>query len=174
MFARVAYFKCEKDDLKDLPQSGSHQIAVTVENVRRKLECDERSTIYQISEDVGIRYGSVRTILHEHLGLSKLSALERVAYRAGGGPNQVSDAKVGWENNRHGLAALRFNINNRRRGCLSEGLFLLHDNAPYEKTLKRKRFQSDAGVIAAAQDFLSNQPTDFFLKGDYDVARKGD
>ncbi|CAL8083550.1 unnamed protein product [Orchesella dallaii] len=87
---RIAYFKCGKDDLKDLPQSGPHQIAVTVENVqnvRRKLEFDERSTIYQISEDVGIR-----------------------------------------------------------RGCLSEGLFLLHDNAPCHTPRKLKAAPKPNGL----------------------------
>ena len=63
--------------MEDDPRSGRPVEATTciqVAAVQRLVEEDGRVTVLQIAEKVGISSGSVSSILHKSLGLSKVSA----------------------------------------------------------------------------------------------------
>ena len=63
--------------IRDASRSGRPADAATLENITRiqkLIENDRRLTIKQISKKMNISRGTVHTILHEEMGLSKLSA----------------------------------------------------------------------------------------------------
>jgi len=73
----VREFKCGRTSIEDLPRAPPENFATNdfmSEKVSQILELDRRVTIDQIALELGISHGSVSTILHKKLGLSKLSA----------------------------------------------------------------------------------------------------
>lgn len=73
----AALFKAGRASVQDDPRSGRPVEVVTDEKcdaVRRLVEEDRRIKVFQLAEEVGISVGSVETILHDKLGLSKVCA----------------------------------------------------------------------------------------------------
>lgn len=73
----AAEFKRGKQSLEDDPRSGRPAIGCSDENVeaiKELIEADRRLKVRELSASTGLSYGTVYTILHEKLGLSKLSA----------------------------------------------------------------------------------------------------
>ena len=69
-------FKAGKTSTEDAPRSGRPVTASTLEKVnqiRDLVKSDPRVTISELSDQTGISFGSVQTILSEELGLSKLT-----------------------------------------------------------------------------------------------------
>jgi len=70
-------FKRGRDSLEDDPRSGRPSDATdetTVTQVETLIMSDRRIKVKEICREVGISYGSVLTIIHEHLGMSKVSS----------------------------------------------------------------------------------------------------
>ncbi len=73
------YFKAGRTTLEEDPRPGRPPSAVTpesVEAVRSLIEKDARYTYQQIQDTLEIGAAAVNTILHEHLGVRKLCALD--------------------------------------------------------------------------------------------------
>ena len=73
----TAEIRCGREFLEDEYRSGRPSEVITDENVQavEKLVLeDRRSTVASLAMTTGISVGSVATILHEHLGLSKVCA----------------------------------------------------------------------------------------------------
>jgi histone-lysine N-methyltransferase SETMAR len=67
-------FKQGRDSLEDDPRPGSPVDAIMLENVEKLLLEDTRLKKKQLEEMVGISSTTILNILHQHLGLSKVSA----------------------------------------------------------------------------------------------------
>ena len=70
-------FKVSRETVEDDPQSGRPSAAVTEESVdltESFVMEDRRISVRRIAAEVHLSVGSVDTILHNHLRLSKLSA----------------------------------------------------------------------------------------------------
>lgn len=243
-------FKCGVQDLNDQPRPGAPQRAVCPENVEKVEEAlneDRRKTVQAIALEVGISYGSIRTILHDHLGCSKKSARwvprllqehqkaqrvemckqllalwdadpENFPSRIVTGDEswfhhydpETKEQSKEWRKKHEGapikarvqksagkvlatifwdasgilledylekgrtinavyyvgvLDRLRYNIKNRRRGSLSQGLFLLHDNAPAHTAKKVKAAISRTCFTELPHPPYSPDlaPSDFYL-----------
>lgn len=77
VFAWFAEFRRGRRSLEDEERCGRPVSATTEENVvavRTMVEDDARVTVAQLVEETGISSGAIRQILHEKLGLSKISA----------------------------------------------------------------------------------------------------
>ena len=73
----AAEFRRGRKSVEDDPRSGRPSTSSTQENieaVERIVMEDRRVTVDQIVDTLGISYGSVESILHEHLAMSKVSA----------------------------------------------------------------------------------------------------
>jgi len=73
----VAKFKRGRTSLEDNTRAGRPVEATTDDcchAVEKLVTGDRRLKILEIATEVGISYGSVLNILHEHLGLSKVRA----------------------------------------------------------------------------------------------------
>jgi len=73
----VQHFKSGRDTLKDDPRSGRPRDVITEENVaavETLLMEDRRITIREIASSIGCSEGAVHSILHDSLGVSKVSA----------------------------------------------------------------------------------------------------
>ena len=70
-------FKKDRTSLQDEPRSGQPSTAVTSENivtVESMIKEDSRITYEQFVESLDIGKAAINTILHDHLGVSKLAA----------------------------------------------------------------------------------------------------
>ena len=73
----VAEFKRGREDINDDPRSGRPVSQVTEPNVAKVHQVvleNRRISIDCIAQEVGLSYGTVHTILHEHLDMSKVCA----------------------------------------------------------------------------------------------------
>ena len=73
----IQRFKEGRDDFEDNPRSGRPETSKNDENIeaaQNLIEEDRRITVNQIATSLDISYGSANSILHDNLGLSKLSA----------------------------------------------------------------------------------------------------
>jgi histone-lysine N-methyltransferase SETMAR len=73
----VAEFKRGRRSLEDDPRAGAPSTATSpemCEKVERLVMSDRRFKVLDIATELGISYGSVSKILHEHLGLNKVCA----------------------------------------------------------------------------------------------------
>ena len=73
----VAEFKRGRDNLEDDPRSGRPATAVTEENVERAenlVKENRRIKLKELEATLGIGRPAIVSILHEHLGLSKICA----------------------------------------------------------------------------------------------------
>lgn len=73
----VDEFKQGRDSTQDAPRAGRPSTGVTTENInkaRQLIEENPRLTIAELEVDLGVGSGTVQKILHEELGLSKMSA----------------------------------------------------------------------------------------------------
>ncbi|XP_072042946.1 histone-lysine N-methyltransferase SETMAR-like [Amphiura filiformis] len=74
---RAAEFKRGRESLEDDPRSGSTRSSTTsdqVDAIRRIVLKDRHLTTQQIANKMRISYGSVKSVLNDTLGMSKLSA----------------------------------------------------------------------------------------------------
>jgi len=72
----ISKFEAGRDEVEDDPHSGRPSSSTNDEKiiaVRELVEEDRRISVQAIAEALEISVGSVETILHDHLGLSKLS-----------------------------------------------------------------------------------------------------
>lgn len=246
----VNEFKCGRMNVEDNPR-GCRPILVTDEENTQKVlqivEADRRVRMIDIAEELGISTYSVGIILHDRLGLSKLSSrwvpplltaeqkskrveacnsllqlwnanpqnfhsllvtgdetwvhhydpeskIQSMEWRATGssGPVKAKTVKSAGKVfatvffDHEGvllcdflskgttmnalryvevLEKLRYNIRNRRRGKLSQGLFLLHDNAPAHTAKMVKAAIQPTGLAELNHPPYSPDlaPCDFFL-----------
>ncbi|XP_029657324.1 protein GVQW3-like [Octopus sinensis] len=73
----IQRFKEGRDDFEDFEHSGRPGTSKNDENIeaaRNLIEEDWRITVNQIAMSLEISYGLANSILHDNLGLSKLSA----------------------------------------------------------------------------------------------------
>jgi len=73
----IERFKNGRESVQDDEGRGRPTTSKNFENicaVKNLIEVDRRLTVYQIAESLGISVGSAHSILHDDLGLSKLSA----------------------------------------------------------------------------------------------------
>ncbi|XP_029643922.1 protein GVQW3-like [Octopus sinensis] len=72
----ILQFKEGRDDFEDDPHSGrpTSKNYENIEAARNLIEEDQRITVNQIAMSLDISYGLANSILHDNLGLSKLSA----------------------------------------------------------------------------------------------------
>ena len=74
---RVRKVKCGHLDVTNEPRSGRPQNVITEINVAKIKELvlsDRRMTIKELVNETSLSYGTVWTILHEHLNMTKVSA----------------------------------------------------------------------------------------------------
>ena len=73
----AAIFKAERESIKDDPRPGRPSTAVNEINcaaVEAMVMEDRRISVRCIAAHLNLSVGSVETILHDHLGVSKVSA----------------------------------------------------------------------------------------------------
>ena len=73
----AALFKSGRTSLDDDPRSGRPSTAVNEDSIRAVETCileDRRVTIAELEQETGLSHGSILTIIHEHLGMNKVSA----------------------------------------------------------------------------------------------------
>ena len=72
-----AEFKHGRDSLEDYPRPGRPADVISqemIDRIERLVLNNRRIKVAELTSDCGISNGSVYTIIHEHLGLSKVSA----------------------------------------------------------------------------------------------------
>ena len=72
-----AEFKRERDSLEDDPRPGRPADVISqemIDRVERLVLSNRRIKVAELASECGISNGSVYTIIHEHLGMSKVSA----------------------------------------------------------------------------------------------------
>ena len=72
-----AELKRGRDSLEDDPRSGRHADVISqkmIDHVERLVLNNRRIKVAELASECGISNGSVYTIIHEHLGMSKVSA----------------------------------------------------------------------------------------------------
>lgn len=70
-------FQCGRESLQDDARSGRPSTSITQENIETVHQLvlnNRRIKVHEIEETTGISYGSIESILHEHLHMSKVCA----------------------------------------------------------------------------------------------------
>lgn len=163
----AALFKNGRESLEDDPRPGRPQDVITHEKVMQVenlLMDDRRVTINKIAEHCKISVGSVETILHKHLGVSKVSARwvpRMLTFEQK--KNRVDSCKAA-------IAQAAFNecgfveLNHPPYSPdLAPSDFFLFPNL--KKKLRGKRFSDDNELTATEKQHFMEQEQSYFFDG---------
>ena len=159
-----AEFKRGRDSLEDDPRPGRPADVISqemIDRVERLVLNDRRIKVAELASECGISNGSVYTIIHEHLGMSKVSAR--------------------WVPRNLNMQDRQQRVESRvAQAAIRECKFEQLNHPPYspdlapsdyylfrnlKSHLRGTRFRDDDELKAATEAWFEDQTDDFYFKG---------
>ncbi|KAG5345380.1 SETMR methyltransferase, partial [Acromyrmex charruanus] len=147
-------FKRGRSSVFEKRQAARHTWLEIVEKVYDMILADRRTKVHEVAEAVGMSYGTAFNILHDNLGMKKLSARLLT----------VDNKRMLLSISKHGQIALRI---------ATASIMISPDLAPYDfflfsnlkKWLDGKKFTSNEEIIAETEAYFAEFDKSYFSGG---------